>query len=193
MEVRAKLKNLRMSPRKVRLLADIVRGLEAGNAFDQLRFAGKLAAKPVMKLLGSAVANAENNFGLSKDNLYIKEIKVDEGATLKRWMPKAHGRATPIRKRSSHITLVLSEIKETGSGKLKIKKTVSPIKVGYKPKEAEGVKVKGKKEERGKGESASEKGKKIVDPRMEGRRGHTKIEGGAHKGFVGKMFRRKSG
>ena len=69
---------------------------------------------PISKLVKSAIANAVNNFDLSEDNLYIKEIKVDEGPTLKRWMPRAHGRATPLRKRTSHVYVTLGEIKDSG-------------------------------------------------------------------------------
>lgn len=115
MEVKAKLRYLRMSPRKVRLVIDSVRGLDVGAAESQLRFIPKAAAKPVLKLLASAIANAEHNFNLNKSNLYIKEIRVDDGPTLKRWMPKAMGRADTIRKRSSHINLVLDEREKTQS------------------------------------------------------------------------------
>ena len=130
MEVKAKLKHLRMSPRKVRLVASLIRGLEIEKAIDQLKFANKKAAKPVEKLLNSCIANGVNNFGLEKENLLIKEIKVDDGATLKRWMPRAHGRATPIRKRCSHVSITLSEIKESGKKKGKKHKLEAPVKLG---------------------------------------------------------------
>ena len=108
-----------MSPRKVRLVCDIIRGLDAEEAQAQLQFIKKKAAGAVLKLLNSAMANAENNFKLKKDNLYIKKISVDQGPTLKRWKPRAYGRAAMIRKRSSHITIVLGEYKETPKKKLK--------------------------------------------------------------------------
>lgn len=194
MLITAKAKNIRMSPRKIRLVVDVVRGMETEEALGQLHFMKKLAAKTVAKLINSAVANAEHNFELDKNNLYIKEIKVDEGATLKRWMPKAHGRATTIRKRTAHITLALAEIKASAGAPVRKKKVKSPVKFEKRPKESEGVKI--KKEGKG-GEipvsARAEKDKKIIDPRMEGRHGHARIEGGAHKGFTGKMFRRKSG
>ena len=194
MEVKAKAKNIRMSARKVRLAIDVVRGLNTNEALNQLKFMKKREAKPVAKLLNSAVANAANNFELDKDNLYIKEIRADEGAPLKRWMPKAHGRATPILKRSSHISIVLNEIQESGKKKAKGGEVPAPLKMTEKPKEDEGVKItKEKEEKKAETETTVEKGKKIIDPRMEGRHGHAKIEGGAHKGFVGRMFRRKSG
>lgn len=193
MEIKAKAKKIKMSSRKIRLVADVIRGMETGAALNQLHFIGKLAAKPVIKLINSAVANAENNFELDKDNLYIKEIRVDEGAALKRWMPKAHGRATPIRKKSSHINLILAEIKESDHKIAKKQKTSAPVKIVEKPKENEGIKIKEKRKEKTEAEIRDEKGKKIIDPRMEGRHGHAKIEGGAHRGFVSKIFRRKSG
>jgi len=109
MEVSAKLRFLRMSPRKVRLVVDLVRGLDTTKAEHQLQFMNKRAARPVLKLLQSAIANAENNNKLKKENLFIKKITVDQGPTLKRWRPRAFGRAATILKRSSHITIILCE------------------------------------------------------------------------------------
>jgi len=111
-EVVAKLRRLRIAPRKVRLVADLIRGKKVDEAINILTFLNKKAAKPVLKLLKSAIANAEHNFKLKKDNLFISKITVDEGPKFKRWMPRARGRADLILKRTSHITLVLSE-KET--------------------------------------------------------------------------------
>lgn len=110
-ETKAYLKHLRISPRKTRLVADSIRGLAAETAAKNLTFTHKGAALPLLKLLKSAISNAKNNLRLEPENLFIKEIKVDEGPTLKRHMPRARGRATIIRKRTSHITLVLSERK----------------------------------------------------------------------------------
>jgi large subunit ribosomal protein L22 len=193
MEVRAKAKYVRTSPRKVRLVLDVVRGLKAGDAMDQLNFINKLAAKPVKKLLVSAIANGVNNYSLDKDNLYIKQITADEGPTLHRWQPRARGRATPIRKRTSHIEIVLAELVESGQKAAKKKEIAAPVKLDSKPKEDEGVKIKSDKGAEKVAQSPEEKGKKIVDPRSEGRGKHTKIEGGREKGFVNKIFRRKSG
>ena len=111
MQTQAKLRHLRMSPRKVRLVVDLIRGLEVEPALNQLKFMQNKAAHPLTKLLNSALANAEHNHELKKDNLYIKEIRVDEGPSLKRWRPRAFGRASGIQKRTSHISLILSEIK----------------------------------------------------------------------------------
>lgn len=192
MEVKAKAKHMKMSARKIRLVIDVVRGLGVNEALDQLKFINKWAAKPVAKLINSAVANAENNFELDKNNLYIKEIKADEGPTLDRWMPKAHGRATPIRKRTSHISLMLAEVKDSGERQAKKGKIEAPVKLESRPKEREGIKIEKKQEEKAE-DAIKEKGKVIEDIRREGRRGHAPIEGGGHKGFVAKMFRRKSG
>ncbi|PIR13490.1 50S ribosomal protein L22 [Candidatus Falkowbacteria bacterium CG11_big_fil_rev_8_21_14_0_20_39_10] len=195
MEIKANLKHLRMSPRKVRLVVDVVRGLGVEKALDQLKFMNKKAAKPLIKLIDSGVANAENSFELEKSNLFIKEIRVDEGVTLKRWMPRAQGRATPIRKRASHISLVLGEIKESKKKKAKSQKIEAPIKLGEKPKQAEkpDKAEKTDKTEKISKEFIEEKSKEIVDPRGEGRGEHTKIEGGSRRGFMKKVFRRKSG
>lgn len=107
-EVTAKLRNLQMSPRKVRLVADLVRGASLEEAKVQLAFSSKLAAKPILKLLKSAEANADHNAQLDTSTLMVKSIMVNEGPTLKRFMPRAFGRATTLRKRMSHITVVLA-------------------------------------------------------------------------------------
>ena len=100
-------RNVRMSPRKVRLLVDMVKNMDAAKAVIQLRFANKLAAKPVLKLLESAIANAKHNHNIKEETLKVTGGFVDGGTSLKRWMPKAMGRATPVRHRTSHITLML--------------------------------------------------------------------------------------
>lgn len=109
MEVIAHLRHLRISPRKVRLVVDIIRGMSIEQAKIQLEFINKRATRPVLKLLNSALANAEHNFNLEKENLYISKIFVDEGATLKRARSRAMGKSAPIRKRTSHITVILDE------------------------------------------------------------------------------------
>jgi len=109
MEVRAQLKSLRTSPRKVRLVASVIRGLSVQDARKQLEVLVKRSSAPMLKLLNSAVANAENNFKMTGSNLFVSEIFVDEGATFKRWMPRAMGRATEILKRTSHVTIVLAQ------------------------------------------------------------------------------------
>ncbi|MCX6798136.1 MAG: 50S ribosomal protein L22, partial [Candidatus Falkowbacteria bacterium] len=114
MEIKANLNHLRMSPRKVRLVIDVVRLMPVVAALDQLKFINKKATEPVAKLLNSAIANAVNTYNLEKSNLYIKTITSSEGVMLKRWFPRAHGRATSIRKRGCHLGIVLDEITPSG-------------------------------------------------------------------------------
>jgi large subunit ribosomal protein L22 len=108
--MRARATHIRISPRKVRMVVDTVRGKSVSQALSILAFTRKKAALPVQKLLKSAVANAVENDGVSDaDVLVIDRITVDEGPTLKRFMPRARGRATPIRKRTSHLQIILRE------------------------------------------------------------------------------------
>ena len=109
MEVSATGKYIRISPRKVRLVTDTVRGKPVNEALAALRFLPQRGAKLVAKVVRSAVANAENNYNLAAEDLYIARIYVDEGPTLKRYRPRARGRAGPILKRSSHLTVVVDE------------------------------------------------------------------------------------
>ena len=109
MKVTAKLNNLRISPRKVRLMATFIKGQNVLDAIDQLGTTVKAGTPQLKKLLESAVANGENNFGLDKTNLYVYSAIVEAGATLKRWMPKAYGRAGAIRKRTCKIMITLEE------------------------------------------------------------------------------------
>jgi len=125
MKVTVKLNYLRIAPRKVRLVADLIRKKKVVEAEQILRFTRKKAALPVQKLLKSAISTAKNDFQLEESNLFISEIKVDEGPTLKRYRPRAYGRIYPIMKRTSHIILVLDEIEPT---KKKIKKPKREIK-----------------------------------------------------------------
>lgn len=106
-QAKAKLRYLRMAPRKVRLLIDLVKGMKVEEAIVELRHSEKHAARPVLKLLQSATANAVHNHEMKEESLMIKEAYVDGGPVLRRWKPRAFGRATPIRKRSSHVTIVL--------------------------------------------------------------------------------------
>ena len=109
MEVRAKLKFARIGPRKAQLVADLIRGKGSEEALNALMFTKKSAAKTIGKLLKSAIANAGQNKTIDVDRLYVKKITVDQGPTMKRFMPRALGRATTIRKRTSHILIVLDE------------------------------------------------------------------------------------
>ncbi len=109
MEVKAKLKFIRVTPRKAQLVADLIRGKGSEEALNILTFTKKAAAKIIIKLLKSAIANATQKKNIDVDRLYIKKIAVDQGPTMKRYQPRALGRATTIRKRSSHISIVLDE------------------------------------------------------------------------------------
>jgi ribosomal protein L22 len=113
--VRAKARYLRTSPRKVRLVADQVRGLPIDDARALLRFSPKGAARDVGKLLDSAAANAENNHELVAEDLRVAEIHVDAGPTLRRWRARARGRATRIDRRTSHLSVALTPIEEDES------------------------------------------------------------------------------
>ncbi len=109
LQVKAAAKYVRMSPQKVRRVIDQVRGKKADEALVLLSFMPQAAAKPVAKVIRSAIANAEENYGLSRDDLYIARIFADPGPTLKRYRAGARGRVKPILKRSSHITVILEE------------------------------------------------------------------------------------
>ena len=109
MEVKAVTRYVRIAPRKVRIVTELVKGKSAEEALTILKFLPKKAARLVRKTLQSAVANAEQNPNIDVDTLYIKRIYVDGGPTMKRWRARAMGRATRILKRSSHITIVLDE------------------------------------------------------------------------------------
>ena len=109
METRAISRYLRVAPRKMRLVADLVRGKGVGQALGVLEHVPKKSAKLVAKTLKSVVANAEGTQRVDVDRLYVKRITVDEGPTAKRFLPRAHGRATRVRKRTSHLTVVVDE------------------------------------------------------------------------------------
>lgn len=115
MEVRAVAKNVRVSSSKARLLVDMVRGKKVEEALVMLRFTPTPTARAVAKVIKSAAANAENGFQLSPETLRITSIFVDPGLTMKRYRPAARGRASPILKRSSHITVVVAEQESYGS------------------------------------------------------------------------------
>jgi len=124
MQVTAKLKHLRMAPRKMRLVADLIRGKMVFQAKAELSFLKRYGARPFLKLLNSAIANAKNNFQLDEKDLYLAKVLVDEGSKLKRWRPRARGQAYPIQKKTSHLTIILDQ--KQGAQKTKIKKTSLP-------------------------------------------------------------------
>lgn len=146
MKITAKLNYLRIAPRKVRLLADLIRGKKVSQARAILDFSLKKGARPLKKLLESGVANAKNNFQLAEEDLWLSEIKVDEGPKLKRWRARARGRAAEIQKKTSHLTLVLSgekkkarvkKPKEKLAEKEEIKKRKAKAKAGAPKPEKE--------------------------------------------------------
>jgi large subunit ribosomal protein L22 len=114
MSVRAKLSNVRMSAQKARLVVDQIRNLPVEGALNVLEFSNKKAAKIVKKVLGSAIANAENNVGADIDDLYVSTAFVNEGATMKRFRARARGRGNKILKRTCHITVEVNDINERG-------------------------------------------------------------------------------
>ena len=108
-EVRAVARFIRTAPRKLRLVMDEIRGLDVQKALSILKFTPKRAAKTLSRVLKSALSNAENNFHLDGDSLFIHKAFVDVGPTIKRWIPRAMGRASMVHKRTSHITFVVKE------------------------------------------------------------------------------------
>lgn len=111
-QAKASVRTVRIAPRKARLVVDLIRGKQVGEAVAILQLTPKAASPIVEKLLKSAIANAEHNYEMDAENLFVSEIRVDEGPTMKRFRPRAQGRASAINKRTSHITLTLSEKKE---------------------------------------------------------------------------------
>ena len=108
-EIKAQLNNLRLAPRKVRAVSDLIKGKNVIDALAQLEVMVKRSSLPVAKLLKSAIANAENNADMLKENLYVKNVKVNEGVKLRKFKPKGFGRVSPIEKKTSYIELTLAE------------------------------------------------------------------------------------
>ena len=167
MEIKAKLNYLHIAPRKARLVVDLIRGMDAKEAKTQLRFMPQRVAGYLVKLIDSAVSNAESNFKIDKEGLFIKQIRVDEGTPFKRWRPVSRGRAFPVLKRTCSIDLVLD------------------VKEGFKPKEIKEVKKEiEQKETKEESKTVPDKikTKPIKDPKKV-----SKL-----KGLTKKIFRRKS-
>lgn len=117
MEVRAVAKYIRISPRKVREVVDLIKGKSVDEAMAILKFVPKRASTPVSKVVKSAAANAEHNHEMNRDSLFIAAAYVDQGPTWKRYMPRAMGRANIIRKRTSHITVIVKEKSKQAAGR----------------------------------------------------------------------------
>ena len=178
MKVNAKLNNLRIAPRKSKLVADLIKGLDVLEALDQLEAHVKRTSPHMKKLLLSAIDNAQNNFGLDKNNLYVFEARIGAGPTMKRWMPKAFGRAGEILKRTSKIEIILEERVEG-----KNRKTKEEMEAEMKKREKER-----KKEEKEQKET-QEKSSKDSDKKGGEERAKKETP---NKGWAKKIFQRKS-
>jgi len=188
MQVKVKLNNLRIAPRKVRLSADLIRGLEFHEAVNQLGATVKGANEYMIKLMNSALANAENNFGLDKNNLKVATVIVNEGPVMKRWMPRAFGRASMILKRTSKIELILEEIEEGKNRKTKEQmEKERKARMEAKKKEEKLTREQEKKEDKDEKEIASQAKDKDVEPGKEAKKLKSQ-----KSGWSGKIFRRKS-
>lgn len=168
----AKLNYLKIAPRKVRLAATVLKGLSVNEAQAQLLLNPQRANVALLKLLRCAADNAKNNAKLNPENLFVKEIRVDGGPMLKRFLPRAMGRATPLQKKSSHITLILEELEKSKQPRFKI---VKPERISKREK-AQMVKETKKEKEI----------EKPKAPERELRRAPEKL------GFMRRIFRRKA-
>ena len=178
-EVKAYARHVHMSPQKLRLVADLVRKTPVDAALEQLRFSSKKAAQPITKLINSAIANAVHNFNLNKENLYVKSITVDGGPVMKRLAYRARGQGFLIRKRTSHINLVLEERRSAA------KKNRSMFNRFTAAKKGDEVKAKDASTEEGKVESKKAKG--VTAPKSE-----EKIKKNVSS-LKRRLFNRKSG
>ncbi len=185
MQVSAKLKNLRIAPRKVRLVANLIKGLDVKVAMDQIDANVKRSNDPVKKLLASAISNGENNFGIDRDNMYVRDVIVGAGPTLKRWMPKAYGRAGALLKRTSQVEIILEERVEGKGRKSKeqLEKEKKEKMEARKKAEKEATKEEEKTE---KSEKAATKAKEAKPMEEKGKKVEKK------GGLTSRIFRRKS-
>lgn len=142
---RAQVRHVRMSAYKARQVLDLIRGLPVAEAADVLRFTERAASEVVARCLASAVANAEHNDELDADTLYVSACYADEGPTLKRWRPRARGRATRIRKRMCHITIIVSPMPDEMAGKVEAKRergaVATPARRGRRGQESRRARV----------------------------------------------------
>lgn len=138
MQVTARLNNLKIAPRKVRLVAHVIKGMSADAALIELSKQVKRSSEPMSKLLRSAIANAEHNFGIDPSNLFVRSVLVGDGKRLKRWQPRAFGRANQILHRLSNVSLVVEERIE-GLNRTEVRK--AETKKAVEPKKAEGKAV----------------------------------------------------
>ena len=170
----AKLNHFKMAPRKARLVVNLIKGLSVNEAEAQLIISSKRASEQIIKLLRSAVANAKNTKEMNPDKLFVKEAWVDEGPTLKRFMPRAQGRASSIHKKTSHVILVLAESQKLKGPRFKTER-VLPKKEAEREKKELDATPKIKKEAERQKPIEKEINKAAKEP-----------------GFIKKVFRRKS-
>lgn len=190
MKVIAELNNLRIAPRKVKLVGDLIKGMDVLEAVSQLDVAIKKTSGYMQKLLLSAIANAENNFGLAKNNLYVLDVVVGAGQTMKRWMPKAYGRAGQILKRTSKVRIILEERVE-GKDR-KTKEQMEKEKKDKLKKVASELKQKEKAEkEKNNTDIKEAKTEKIVDKTVKVKEDSKKSKDDS-KTWTNRIFRRKS-
>ena len=191
MQVSAKLNNLRIAPRKIRLVTNLIKKMDIENAINQLDFTIKKGSAPIKKLLQSAVSNGENNFGIDKDNMYVMDVIVGAGPTLKRWMPKAFGRAGQILKRTSRVEIILEE-KIEGKGR-KTKEQMEKEKQARieERKKADKIRAKEREEEEKSSDNAPEEGKAKLAEKIKDTE-KPKKPTDKKTGWGSKIFRRKS-
>jgi large subunit ribosomal protein L22 len=195
MRVQATAKYIRIAPRKTRLVVDAIRGLDVTEAVNRLAVINKRASAPISKVLNSCIANAEHNLSCKKENLFISEIRIDDGPAFSRWMPKAFGRATPLLKKTSHIRVVLEEKIPSDAHK---GATKPDIKTAKETKRNSDKKVEADMDETKKKfidkEMLDSEKELPFDVRMKGKHRNAQNQNSKkEKGVFKKMFQRKSG
>ncbi len=200
MQTTATLRYLRMSPRRVRVLARVIAGMDVARAQDQLTHIPRAAARPLQKLLASAIANAEQNLDLLGENLYIKTIEVNEGPTIHRSTPRAFGRATPIRRRSAHITVTFAERVDGKRGGRGRREEMAARRKGSKKGKTEKPEAHEHAEEPNAPATTEEHRKNASAPgrvagrhHVEGAKERSGKSGEKKGGFVKRLFTRKTG
>lgn len=179
--VTAQLKYLRIAPRKVRLVADTLRGLPVEEAEARLMISARRPKASLLKLLRSGVANAKNNHKLNPEMLYIKEIRVDQGPMMKRWTPRSRGSIAAIQKKMSHVTLVLDVLQKPHTNRFSI--------VSKKPKKEDNKEKKGKKSKQ---ESATTKSQISDKTKEKEQKPAVQDKPKETKGALKKVFQRKA-
>jgi large subunit ribosomal protein L22 len=174
MEIKAKLNYLHIAPRKVRLVSNLIKGMDIQEAKTQLKFMSQRTSDCLLKLLNSAVSNAENNFKIGKEGLFIKEIRIDEGVPFKRWRPVSRGRAFQVLKRTCSINLVLG------------------VREGSEPKKVKEVKKETEQKETKKETKEAKEESKIIPEKVKAKAPKELKKVSKFKGLTKKIFRRKS-